>query len=622
MENLYFIEKTIAFINSRRLRSKNGSSLIVISEFLTELFDVDYVLINKYSKASPNWVESIVVYGNGNCLPNMKYELKGTPCENVVNKSLCIYEQGIQTQFPKDNILQELQAEGYIGLPLWNSVGDPIGLIALLTKDKLVNTESIGIVLEIIAIKVAQLLEDDIRKIQFQSQKQSFKKSEFQRLSIEKKYATLVENTNDGIIIYKNDKIIFSNTVADKELGYKNGGLIGKDALDFVPKKYHKAIRIRILARYSGRNVPKITEIELINKKNKNIPVEISTSVISINEEKALLIFIRNISRRKSSEMALQKKHKELIQLTHELSEKNRLLRESQDNFKNVFERSPISLWVEDFSNVKKLLDSKKLNEHNLTTYLDDNPEFFKKCISNIKVLAVNQRTLDLFGVGNKDELLQHLQKTNNEKSYAVLKREFLTIAAGEDEFIDKAEYVDTNGKTINTIIKSAKDQSGKTIVSLIDVTASTKAKNELKLAKKKIEKSEKKFRELYEKSTDATLIMKNGIFVDCNEAAVQMLSYSKKSDLLNCSPADISPTMQHDGIRSDIKEKQFMQIVMKNGNHRFEWLHTKSDGEVFPVEVALTIISNEPDNEVIHVVWRDITLQKLAEQKLIDAKK
>ena len=43
--------------------------------------------------------------------------------------------------------------------------------------------------------------------------------------------------------------------------------------------------------------------------------------------------------------------------------------------------------------------------------------------------------------------------------------------------------------------------------------------------------KSEKKYRDLFEKSEDAILIIKNGKFVDCNQATVKMLKYSSKEE-------------------------------------------------------------------------------------------
>ncbi|MBW2545394.1 MAG: PAS domain-containing protein, partial [Deltaproteobacteria bacterium] len=99
---------------------------------------------------------------------------------------------------------------------------------------------------------------------------------------------------------------------------------------------------------------------------------------------------------------------------------------------------------------------------------------------------------------------------------------------------------------------------------------------------------SEKKYRELFEKSEDAILIIHNGKFVDCNQAAIKMLRYNRKDELLNMHPSELSPEKQPDGKLSFAKADELMKTAFKNGSHRFEWYHKKSDGEIFPVEVLL----------------------------------
>ncbi|MCK5662301.1 MAG: PAS domain-containing protein, partial [Thiotrichaceae bacterium] len=54
-------------------------------------------------------------------------------------------------------------------------------------------------------------------------------------------------------------------------------------------------------------------------------------------------------------------------------------------------------------------------------------------------------------------------------------------------------------------------------------------------------------FETLFEKSSDALLIIKDGKFVQCNEKSVEMLHYNCKDDLLNAHPAKFSPEFQPD---------------------------------------------------------------------------
>jgi diguanylate cyclase (GGDEF)-like protein len=76
-----------------------------------------------------------------------------------------------------------------------------------------------------------------------------------------------------------------------------------------------------------------------------------------------------------------------------------------------LFAHSPVSLWVEDFSGVKKLLD--EVRGRGITdfrVFTDVHPEFVARCMSEIRVLDVNRRTLELFGAPDKATLLRSLR--------------------------------------------------------------------------------------------------------------------------------------------------------------------------------------------------------------------
>jgi len=128
---------------------------------------------------------------------------------------------------------------------------------------------------------------------------------------------------------------------------------------------------------------------------------------------------------------------------------------------------------------------------------------------------------------------------------------------------------------------------------------------------------SEKKYKDLFEKSEDANLIIIDGKFVDCNDATVKMLRYSDKKDLLEKHPSQLSPEKQPDGQSSFEKADQMMNIALEKGSHRYEWYNQKADGEVFPVEVLLTAVDTGGEHKILHTVWRDITESKLAEELL-----
>jgi len=149
--------------------------------------------------------------------------------------------------------------------------------------------------------------------------------------------------------------------------------------------------------------------------------------------------------------------------------------------------------------------------------------------------------------------------------------------------------------------------------------TISSRTQTELEriIAENELKESELKFRELFEKSRDAVLIIENEVFIDCNYAAVEMLNYKNKEEFLNSHPSKLSPEFQPDGSLSDEKAEEMMKVALQNGSNRFEWVHSKSNGEDFYVEVLLTAILNTPDKRIVHTVWRDITTRKKQEKNV-----
>ena len=121
------------------------------------------------------------------------------------------------------------------------------------------------------------------------------------------------------------------------------------------------------------------------------------------------------------------------------------------------------------------------------------------------------------------------------------------------------------------------------------------------------------KYRFLFEKSKDAIMILEEGRFVDCNQAAADLLGY-KKNKLFKLHPSEISPDTQPDGQDSFEKAKEIMALALKNGSHLFEWNHIRANGEVFPAEVLLTRIYYPGGMPIIHVILRDITHRRRVE--------
>ena len=133
-------------------------------------------------------------------------------------------------------------------------------------------------------------------------------------------------------------------------------------------------------------------------------------------------------------------------------------------------------------------------------------------------------------------------------------------------------------------------------------------------------EASDERFRILFERSSDAHLLLDQSGVIDCNDATLRMLRCVQKSEVLGRSSAELSPTRQPDGRLSVVVAAQMLQRARDHGYYRFEWTYQRSDGATFPVEATLTPVRLN-GREVILAVWHDIAEQKKVEYALRAAK-
>jgi PAS domain S-box-containing protein len=152
------------------------------------------------------------------------------------------------------------------------------------------------------------------------------------------------------------------------------------------------------------------------------------------------------------------------------------------------------------------------------------------------------------------------------------------------------------------------------------DITEQKVLENALIKAKEKAEENEHTFRKLFEDSADGNLLIDStGVFVECNQAALNFLQVSRELFSLK-TPVKISPEFQPNGRKSEEAASEMIELAYKNGLHRFDWTHINTKGEEFIVEVSLMPILVKGQT-MLHTAWRDITERKQNEIELQKAK-
>ncbi|MBM9547738.1 GHKL domain-containing protein [Leptospira sp. 201903074] len=125
---------------------------------LASTIQADYTFIAIFDKEKYE-SKTISLVANGVIAENMAYSLKDTPCAQVFDNSVCYYPTEVQKSFPLDQLLIEMNIEGYIGSPLLNSKKEVIGLIVGLFETEIHNKDQILTLFQIFSGRIAAELE-------------------------------------------------------------------------------------------------------------------------------------------------------------------------------------------------------------------------------------------------------------------------------------------------------------------------------------------------------------------------------------------------------------------------------------------------------------------------------
>lgn len=118
--------------------------------------------------------------------------------------------------------------------------------------------------------------------------------------------------------------------------------------------------------------------------------------------------------------------------------------------------------------------------------------------------------------------------------------------------------------------------------------------------------RSEEKFQRIFQKSSDPSFLIVNGVILDLNRSALVNLR-ANRNQVIGRTPDQFSPPLQPDGSPSKEKVEKMFNEALREGAITFQWLHTRTDGSEFLAEVSLTAIPYAGD-VALFAKWHDIT--------------
>jgi PAS domain S-box-containing protein len=156
-----------------------------------------------------------------------------------------------------------------------------------------------------------------------------------------------------------------------------------------------------------------------------------------------------------------------------------------EERLASLFENSPISLWEEDFSAVKRLVDeARSAGVRDWDAYFGA-PGRVEEIASLVRVLDANKAAIALLGYEAKAEALDILPKAAGLEDLGPLRAEFTALAGGATSVEGETVHVARDGRRIDvhytlSVMPGSEQSWSRVLVSLADLSERKKAEEEL----------------------------------------------------------------------------------------------------------------------------------------------
>lgn len=126
---------------------------------LAHTFNANCVYLGELTGSPVNRLATLAVFRKRQKAENFEQTLASTAAGQVWLDGSFACRRDVRRRFPEDNRLETMRAEGYVGVRLSDSVGQPVGLLAVVSREQLTDIQLVRSVLETFAPRAAAELE-------------------------------------------------------------------------------------------------------------------------------------------------------------------------------------------------------------------------------------------------------------------------------------------------------------------------------------------------------------------------------------------------------------------------------------------------------------------------------
>jgi two-component system, cell cycle sensor histidine kinase and response regulator CckA len=284
-------------------------------------------------------------------------------------------------------------------------------------------------------------------------------------------------------------------------------------------------------------------------------------------------------------------------------------LRESEQRYRTLFADSPISLWEEDFSGIRRHFDRlRALGVSDFEEHFTANPDELADCVESVRVVDVNRATLELYGAETRSQLLAGLDRILGDEGREVFQRSILALARGERSWNSEGVNYTLNGDPIRLALQwslapGAEQTWSRVLVSAMDITERTRVADALR-------ESDARFERIFRSAPGLMGMGRrlDGTFLDANDVFLREFGYTREEV--------VGRTATQLGLWADpLDRRRILTLLDHQGViHNLEVRLRRRSGGVFDGLISVVPLTFSGE-ECLLVHATDTTARRRAEQ-------
>jgi PAS domain S-box-containing protein len=300
-----------------------------------------------------------------------------------------------------------------------------------------------------------------------------------------------------------------------------------------------------------------------------------------------------------------------VLAVTQDISEQKAAeiaMRHSESRYRRIFDSAAISLWEEDLTGPKRVVDRlRSEGVIDIRAHLEHHPEIVHEALQAVRIVDVNDHTLDLFRAHDKEQLLGSLETIFTDESLKTFREELVALAEGRDLVTGPTRVKTLNGEHRDVLLAmrlpGADEDFDSVVVALVDVTERTEA-----------ERAKGRFVDLVQ-GVDA-------IVWEADATTFQFTFVSQRAEEMTGYPIErwvSEPTFWTDHIHPDDRQtaiEHCLAATRQAHDQEFEYRMLAADGRTIWLRDLIHVVTGDDGApSLLRGLMIDVTSRKQAEQ-------